>query len=1086
MTNSKFAFSVLVLFLLTLITVLPSTNTAAMDNNAPVSITPFHLIETDAERSMLKVRLNPHSFSSVSSKETVYDMLIPLPEVGEVHVTVEPFNIFSEKAEFYHGFSSTDQPDIRLFRGYLDDDPNSLVYLTFSPENRANGIIISASGSKYIISEGAKGSEQRQSGYSTIYKETAEMDLPDFPSFCGTEYDPAMAQSITSQFNKSPEIWSVGQRLAHLAIEGDQDYVNLFDNVTDAQNYAALMIGAVSAIYIRDFNVRLDIAFLRMWPSGGEPFDANNLGGFADYWNNNEDTTGINVVHMLSGRRNLSYGGVAFVSGVCAGEGAFSISGYLNGSFPSPVDAPNLGNWDVIVSAHEIGHNFGTFHTHDGYDPLIDSCAQGYPTLGTIMSYCHIHPGYTTNSEMRFHGRVIELVKNIISFSDCLLPDCNENGIDDAIDIATSFSSDINLNGIPDECEDCNDNGIIDGTDILNGEPDVDGNGQPDICQPDCNGNGFPDSVDIAVGIDDDENYNGVPDGCEPDCDGNSVADFLDIRNGTFTDFDRNLIPDNCQDCNGNSVIDWNDLEKQFNLFVGDVSGSYVREYHQNSGVPIQNYGTGNIINCYDIVFGSDNFLYAASYNSNSIIKIDPLNNTAVPFISGDGNLSGPSAMTFAPNGNLLIANFFTSNIVEYQFPSGVFIGEFIASVTGLSGPMGMTIGLDNHLYVSSGTSNQVLKYNGTSGALISTFVTAGLGGLSSPRGLIFDDSGNLLVCSYNTNNVLSYNGTTGAFISQFNDVLTLNNPWDITIGPNGNIFVSRSGGTPRIIEYTPSGRYYRSYVRGDAQMLQPAGIAFHPASDFDCNGNNIPDDCDITSGFSLDLNADSIPDECQSIVDNDDDGVTSDLDCDDNNPDVQFEQDWYFDSDSDGFGDPDISLFTCTPPAGYVEINTDCDDSNPDIYPDAAEICNGLDDDCNGTSDDGFTDSDADGIGDICDSCPADPDNDIDQDGLCAEVDNCPAVDNPGQEDATNDGIGDACCCLDRTGNIDGDGTDTIDIADLVMLVDYMFNSSGEVLPCPDEANIDAADSLDIADLVMLVDYMFGSGTPELPLCPN
>ncbi len=40
--------------------------------------------------------------------------------------------------------------------------------------------------------------------------------------------------------------------------------------------------------------------------------------------------------------------------------------------------------------------------------------------------------------------------------------------------------------------------------------------------------------------------------------------------------------------------------------------------------------------------------------------------------------------------------------------------------------------------------------------------------------------------------------------------------------------------------------------------------------------------------------------------------------------------------------------------PAGYVLDGTDCDDSNRAVNPGAPEICNGIDDDCSGTVDDG------------------------------------------------------------------------------------------------------------------------------------
>ncbi len=63
--------------------------------------------------------------------------------------------------------------------------------------------------------------------------------------------------------------------------------------------------------------------------------------------------------------------------------------------------------------------------------------------------------------------------------------DCNGNGIDDTIDIATGFSQDINGNGVPDECEfDCNGNGIPDDFEILI-TPSLDSNadGVIDSCQ---------------------------------------------------------------------------------------------------------------------------------------------------------------------------------------------------------------------------------------------------------------------------------------------------------------------------------------------------------------------------------------------------------------------------------------------------------------------------------------------------------------------------------------------------------------------------------------------------------------------------
>ena len=74
--------------------------------------------------------------------------------------------------------------------------------------------------------------------------------------------------------------------------------------------------------------------------------------------------------------------------------------------------------------------------------------------------------------------------------------------------------------------------------------------------------------------------------------------------------------------------------------------------------------------------------------------------------------------------------------------------------------------------------------------------------------------------------------------------------------------------------------------------------------------------------------------------------------------------------------------------------------------------------------------------------------------------------------------------CCIGIRGNVDSDQFDIIDIADLVFLVDYMFNDGTEPV-CFEEADVDGENmAIDIADLVYLVSYMFTGGL-EPPSCP-
>ena len=129
-----------------------------------------------------------------------------------------------------------------------------------------------------------------------------------------------------------------------------------------------------------------------------------------------------NITHMLSGR-GLG-GGVAYVGVVCRSLYSYAVSGNINGSFPYPLQDNHWNNWDVVVVAHETGHNFGAPHTHETYPP-IDNCGNGDCTdaaEGTIMSYCHTCTGGMTNISLHFHQRIIdeEVMPYLAANAQCL------------------------------------------------------------------------------------------------------------------------------------------------------------------------------------------------------------------------------------------------------------------------------------------------------------------------------------------------------------------------------------------------------------------------------------------------------------------------------------------------------------------------------------------------------------------------------------------------------------------------------------------------------------------------------------------
>ncbi|MDP2310968.1 MAG: MopE-related protein [Pseudomonadota bacterium] len=135
----------------------------------------------------------------------------------------------------------------------------------------------------------------------------------------------------------------------------------------------------------------------------------------------------------------------------------------------------------------------------------------------------------------------------------------------------------------------------------------------------------------------------------------------------------------------------------------------------------------------------------------------------------------------------------------------------------------------------------------------------------------------------------------------------------------------------------------------------------------------------------------------------------------------------WWLDRDRDGFG-AGSSVHACEAPIGRVSVEGDCDDADAAVFPAATEVCDGIDQDCDGVVDDDaadatlwYADRDGDGAGDAeagiaaCDAIGV---------GLAGDCDDGDPDIAPHVTEVCDDGIDQDCDGRDRaclwTGSLD------------------------------------------------------------------
>jgi Leucine-rich repeat (LRR) protein len=365
-------------------------------------------------------------------------------------VSLRSFSVFTPEAKIYTADEAGNHESDFLkqwvsYKGTVDNDPRSIIVITVSRFG-LNAYIDRGMVRYFIQGVPGNGDPQKQ-----LYALAADRSVKSNRDFrCGVD-DPANTSSVrqrrTAVSSASDPMNPQSKKLlfsppllkedilpvnifsaavstdtieVHVAVEGDYPLYQAEGN--NADSVTVLMATAVaeaSAVYERDLAVVLKIPFSRVWTSAS-PFAASDiftaLRNIQSYWKSTMGTTERTTVHLFSSSTAWSgspgVAGYAYLNSLCSPEYGYGATSVVTG-----------GTDHLMTFAHELGHNFGSYHTHSCLWPNgpIDHCSEieggcdNSPivqTEGTIMSYC-------TNRKMEFHPTCVALMRRVVETSWC-------------------------------------------------------------------------------------------------------------------------------------------------------------------------------------------------------------------------------------------------------------------------------------------------------------------------------------------------------------------------------------------------------------------------------------------------------------------------------------------------------------------------------------------------------------------------------------------------------------------------------------------------------------------------------------------
>ena len=164
-----------------------------------------------------------------------------------------------------------------------------------------------------------------------------------------------------------------------VATEADYEYVQYWGSAEAASREIRSVLNQVEGVYETELKLKLEIVYQHAWNRSSDPYSGTDgselLDQFREYWNDNFSAEGYDLAHLWTDRETLkgedkdgeeiNLGGTAWRAEVCKRSYGSRSYGLTKRQY--------FRSSGIIITAHEIGHNFSAVHPNHE-DPPVTSC----------------------------------------------------------------------------------------------------------------------------------------------------------------------------------------------------------------------------------------------------------------------------------------------------------------------------------------------------------------------------------------------------------------------------------------------------------------------------------------------------------------------------------------------------------------------------------------------------------------------------------------------------------------------------------------------------------------------------------------